>query len=1038
MASSLSKELIYLILQFLDEEKFKEALHKLEQESGLYFNFKHFEELVMSGNWDEVEKYLSGFTKIDDNRYSMKIYFEIGKQKYLEALDVFDRNRAVEILVKDLKVFSNYNEDLFRQFTQLLTLENFRQNDQLSSYRDTKTARATLLVEVKKLIDTNPVFRDKMVFPDIKTSRLKMLINQSCRNSNDQLSQLNASNHLIGLAPRTDYFLSTAANGPFLSPTTPAALVQTPISTWLSIQSNVNHPGVSGGGIGFGAQGKPAAMAKDPGDSEGAIKMRFPGVSEPTIFPGNIPGQSNNEVFNPTDDFPKTVARLLDQGSVTTTMDFHPTQHTLLLVGNIVGNISLWEVSSREKFMSRSIQAGMIKRVLWTLDGSIFGVVFSKNIMQLYHYRGINDIRQHLEIDAHVGSVNDLAFCKPSMQLCAITCGDDKTIKVWNVATGAKLYTFEGHAAPVHSVCPHNKGSVHFVFSTSVDGKIKAWLYDQERSRVDYDAPGRSCTTMAYSTDGKRLFSCGTSRYGESYVVEWNEVEGIVKRTYQGFCKPSSGIIQFDTTKNRFLAVGDDFAIKVWDMDSVNLWTTIDAEGYLPASPRIRFNKEGSLLAVSAKDNIKILATVDGLHLMRTYESHSLLASRVASETMMMNCGTRSIEDVKTRLIEQANSSRMSKHTEISENSELRSLRLPTMANIDNISRLIYTNSGSVLLALASTAIHLLWRWNRNDQNLSGKATTKLPPHLMQPTSGTLMTNDLTNVKPEETESCLALSKNDSYVISASGGKITLFNMVSFKKITSFMCPPPVATYLVFHPQDNNIIAVGSDDSTIEIYNVQTDNVGKKLRGHSKKVTGLAFSIDLNTLISSGADSQIISWNTDSWERQNSTFLQTPAGRTLTAMSDTQVQFHQDQKHFLVVHETQLCIYEASKLECIQQWVAGESSSPISHGTFSCDNQLVLTCFLNGAIRIFTASTLQLQCQINPTAYLPANVTIRPRVLVAHPLEMNQFAVGLSDGGVIVLEPLESEGRWGVVPPTENGVHATRGAHAAACSDQGN
>ncbi|XP_062082573.1 topless-related protein 1-like isoform X2 [Humulus lupulus] len=169
---------------------------------------------------------------------------------------------------------------------------------------------------------------------------------------------------------------------------------------------------------------------KDPGDSEGAIKMRFPGVSEPTIFPGNIPGQSNNEVFNPTDDFPKTVARLLDQGSVTTTMDFHPTQHTLLLVGNIVGNISLWEVSSREKFMSRSIQAGMIKRVLWTLDGSIFGVVFSKNIMQLYHYRGINDIRQHLEIDAHVGSVNDLAFCKPSMQLCAITCGDDKTIKV--------------------------------------------------------------------------------------------------------------------------------------------------------------------------------------------------------------------------------------------------------------------------------------------------------------------------------------------------------------------------------------------------------------------------------------------------------------------------------------------------------------------------------------------------------------------------------------------------------------------------------
>ena len=44
-----------------------------------------------------------------------------------------------------------------------------------------------------------------------------------------------------------------------------------------------------------------------------------------------------------------------------------------------------------------------------------------------------------------------------------------------------------------------------FVFSTSVDGKIKAWLYDMMGSRVDYDAPGRSCTTMAYSADGRRF-----------------------------------------------------------------------------------------------------------------------------------------------------------------------------------------------------------------------------------------------------------------------------------------------------------------------------------------------------------------------------------------------------------------------------------------------------------------------------------------------------------------------------------------------------
>lgn len=37
-----------------------------------------------------------------------------------------DRAKAVEILVKDLKVFASFNEELFKEITVLLTLENFR------------------------------------------------------------------------------------------------------------------------------------------------------------------------------------------------------------------------------------------------------------------------------------------------------------------------------------------------------------------------------------------------------------------------------------------------------------------------------------------------------------------------------------------------------------------------------------------------------------------------------------------------------------------------------------------------------------------------------------------------------------------------------------------------------------------------------------------------------------------------------------------------------------------------------------------------
>lgn len=62
--------------------------------------------------------------------------------------------------------------------------------------------------------------------------------------------------------------------------------------------------------------------------------------------------------------------------------------------------------------------------------------------------------------------------------------------------------------------------------------------------------------------------------------------------------------------------------------------------------------------------------------------------------------------------------------------------------------------------------------------------------------------------------------------------------------------------------------------------------------------------------------------------------------------------------------------------------------------------------------------------------------TVYPLVIAAHPSEPNQIALGLTDGGVHVLEPLESEGKWGVAPPAENGSASPTSAAGAGGSDQ--
>ncbi|GMY06426.1 protein TOPLESS-RELATED PROTEIN 2-like isoform X1 [Fagus crenata] len=1114
--SSLSRELVFLILQFLDEEKFKETVHKLEQESGFFFNMKHFEDQVQAGEWDEVERYLCGFTKVEDNRYSMKIFFEIRKQKYLEALDRQDRAKAVEILVKDLKVFASFNEELFKEITQLLTLDNFRQNEQLSKYGDTKSARNIMLIELKKLIEANPLFRDKLVFPSFKSSRLRTLINQSlnwqhqlCKNPrpNPDIKTLftdhscsptsnggrppPTNNPLMGPIPKAGAFPPIGAHGPFQPVVSPAPGA---IAGWMSSTNpSLPHAAVAAGSPGLVQPSSAAAFLKHPRTPTGVTSMDYQSADSENLMKRIRTGQSDEVSFSGVmhtpnvcsqDDLPKVIVRTLNQGSNVMSMDFHPQQQSILLVGTNVGDIGLWEVGSRERLVhkpfkvwdisaaSMPLQTALlndaaisVNRCVWGPDGLMLGVAFSKHIVQIYTYNPTGELRQHLEIDAHVGGVNDIAFAHPNKQLCIVTCGDDKMIKVWDAVTGRRQYTFEGHEAPVYSVCPHYKENIQFIFSTAIDGKIKAWLYDCPRSRVDYDAPGLWCTMMSYSADGTRLFSCGTSKEGESHLVEWNESEGAIKRTYIGFRKRSLGVVQFDTTRNRFLAAGDDFQIKFWDMDATNMLIAVDADGGLPASPRLRFNKDGSLLAVTTSDNgIKILANNDGVRLIRMLESRAMDKNRgplepINSKPLLGNSlgplanvspaaapilerpdrtpaavsisslgpmDSSRLLDVKPRISDDVDKILSWKSSDIVDTSQLKALRLPDPVTAAKVVRLIYTNNGMALLALASNAVHKLWKWPRSERNPPGKATAYVVPQLWQPPNGTLMSNDVNDNKPaEESAACIALSKNDSYVMSASGGKVSLFNMMTFKVMTTFMSPPPAATFLAFHPQDNNIIAVGMEDSTIQIYNVRVDEVKTKLKGHQNRITGLAFSQTLNTLVSCGADAQLCVWSIDGWEKKKSRFIPAPAGRQSPLAGETKVQFHNDQAHLLVVHESQIAIYD-SKLECLRSWSPKDTlPAPISSAIYSCDGLLVYTSFYDGAVGVFDADSLRIRCRIAPSAYIPSfsvsGNSPYPLVIAAHPSESNQIALGMSDGAVQVVEPFDVEQKWGGPSSHDNG-----------------
>jgi hypothetical protein len=65
--------------------------------------------MILKGKWEEVEKCVFEFIKVEDINHSFKIYFEIRKQRYLEALDSNNNSKALDSVMKDLKLSGSRN-----------------------------------------------------------------------------------------------------------------------------------------------------------------------------------------------------------------------------------------------------------------------------------------------------------------------------------------------------------------------------------------------------------------------------------------------------------------------------------------------------------------------------------------------------------------------------------------------------------------------------------------------------------------------------------------------------------------------------------------------------------------------------------------------------------------------------------------------------------------------------------------------------------------------------------------------------------------
>lgn len=141
-------------------------------------------------------------------------------------------------------------------------------------------------------------------------------------------------------------------------------------------------------------------------------------------------------------------------------------------------------------------------------------------------------------VDAHQGWIRALSV-SPDGQRVA-TCGNDLTVKIWNVQSGELIQTFEGHQWHVYNVLFAPSGE--WLVSCDLRGFVRIWPVDdaklesrefpQIESLYKYDPTFRAdiggARCMAFSHDGLRLAVGGVTNVTNAFAGIGNFAAALV------------------------------------------------------------------------------------------------------------------------------------------------------------------------------------------------------------------------------------------------------------------------------------------------------------------------------------------------------------------------------------------------------------------------------------------------------------------------------------------------------------------------------
>ncbi|MDZ8241164.1 MAG: serine/threonine-protein kinase [Nostoc sp. ChiQUE01a] len=224
-------------------------------------------------------------------------------------------------------------------------------------------------------------------------------------------------------------------------------------------------------------------------------------------------------------------------------------------------------------------------------------------------------------LKGHSSDVNSVAFSPDGTTLGSAS--DDKTIKLWNVATKEQIRSLEGHSNWIWTIAfsPDSKT----LASGSADTKIKVWNLETGKLIRTLEGHGDGVTSVNFSPNGKTLASGSASK--DTKIKLWNLETGKLIRTLEGHTNGVQSVVLSPDGKT--LASGSwDKTIKLWNLETGKLIRTLEGNGGSILS--VAFTPDGKTLASGSNDKTIKLWNLGTGKLMHTLKGHNDKINSVA------------------------------------------------------------------------------------------------------------------------------------------------------------------------------------------------------------------------------------------------------------------------------------------------------------------------------------------------------------------------------------------------------------------------